>query len=99
MSPPNASQPIIGSRGGADSSISSSSASVANTPLDTQLEGILVPEPETEVEVVQGNAAGQIDSVGAAGDEEAKKNLRDQLRRTLSHKPENSGKTDILMLL
>lgn len=41
-----------------------------------------------------GNAAGHIEVSGAAGNEEAKKNLRDQLRRTLSQKPEQSGKME-----
>ncbi|KAI0670861.1 trafficking protein Mon1-domain-containing protein [Trametes maxima] len=50
-------------------------------------EGILIQEPDVEVEIMdgeQGNASGQVDS--RAGDEESKKNLRDQLRRTLSKK-------------
>lgn len=71
--------------------MSSSAVSVANIALEAQPEGILVPEPEVEVEIVQGNAVGHVDGVaGAVGDEEAKKSLRDQLRRTLSQKAEGS---------
>ncbi|KAH9891571.1 trafficking protein Mon1-domain-containing protein [Cubamyces lactineus] len=50
-------------------------------------EGILVKEPDVEVETIdgeQGNASGSLDS--CARDEESKKHLRDQLRRTLSKK-------------
>ncbi|KAL1950355.1 hypothetical protein VTO73DRAFT_5479 [Trametes versicolor] len=50
-------------------------------------EGILIREPDAEVDTIdgeQGNASGLVDS--RAGDEDSKKNLRDQLRRTLSKK-------------
>ncbi|KAI0365723.1 DUF254-domain-containing protein [Pilatotrama ljubarskyi] len=50
-------------------------------------EGILIQEPDAEVEIIdgdQGNASGLVDS--RAGDEESKRSLRDQLRRTLSKK-------------
>ncbi|KAI0354891.1 DUF254-domain-containing protein [Trametes cingulata] len=51
------------------------------------IEGILIQEPDAEVEIIdgdQGNASGLVES--RAGDEESKRNLRDQLRRTLSKK-------------
>lgn len=92
--PPLPAMPPI-AQGGAESSMSSSSAaSVSSTPLDShshspshvEVEGILVPEPEVEVEVVQGNVAGQLGVSGSVSDEEAKRTLRDQLRRTLSQK-------------
>ncbi|KAI0648130.1 trafficking protein Mon1-domain-containing protein [Trametes meyenii] len=57
----------------------------SSTPSIT--ESILIQEPDAEVEIMdgeQGNASGQVDT--RAGDEESKKNLRDQLRRTLSKK-------------
>jgi vacuolar fusion protein MON1 len=46
-----------------------------------------VPEPEVEVETAdsaQATATGTLDD--PAADEEAKRHLREQLRRTLSHK-------------
>ncbi|KAI0333661.1 DUF254-domain-containing protein [Cubamyces sp. BRFM 1775] len=73
ISPPGTSTPR---REGGESSSASSVA-----------EGILVKEPDIEVETIdgeQGNAAGPLDS--HARDEESKKHLRDQLRRTLSKK-------------
>ena len=63
---------------------SSSSPSIA--------EGILVQEPDADVDIVdgdQGNASGIVES--RAGNEESKKNLRDQLRRTLSKKESFAG--------
>ena len=63
------------------------SSSGASSALDLPAEGILVPEPEVEVEaadVEQATAIGKLDDPVA--DEEAKKHLRDQLRKTLSHK-------------
>ncbi|KAI0699310.1 trafficking protein Mon1-domain-containing protein [Cerioporus squamosus] len=51
------------------------------------VEGILVQEPDADVDVIdgeQGNATGSLES--RAGDEESKKSLREQLRRTLSKK-------------
>lgn len=56
-------------------------------------EGILIREPDAEVDTIdgeQGNASGLVDS--RAGDEDSKKNLRDQLRRTLSKKESFTGK-------
>lgn len=56
-------------------------------------EGILIREPDAEVDTIdgeQGNASGLVDS--RAGDENSKKNLRDQLRRTLSKKESFTGK-------
>ncbi|OSD07264.1 DUF254-domain-containing protein [Trametes coccinea BRFM310] len=50
-------------------------------------EGILIQEPEADVDTVdgeQGNATGLVES--RAGDEASKRQLRDQLRRTLSKK-------------
>lgn len=88
MSPPHT-IPTLGT--GTESSIPSSAASVVNVPLDSPAEGILVPEPEVEVEIVQGSAIGHMDGESALGDEEAKKNLREQLRRTLSQKPDHGG--------
>ncbi|KAI0702261.1 trafficking protein Mon1-domain-containing protein [Cytidiella melzeri] len=84
VSPPHIQVPALGT--GTESSIPSSAASVANIALDSPAEGILVPEPEVEVEVVQGNATGRMDEDGTVGDEDAKKNLREQLRRTLTKK-------------
>ena len=54
-------------------------------------DGILVPEtdPEAELDPDQVNALGQMNSY--AGDEESKKNLRAQLRKTLSGKQSTSG--------
>jgi vacuolar fusion protein MON1 len=52
-----------------------------------------VPEvdPEAEVETDQVSALGQMNSF--AGDEESKKNLRAQLRKTLSEKQSTSGES------
>lgn len=58
-------------------------------------EGILVQEPDAEVDIIsgeQGNADGLVES--SAGNEESKKNLRDQLRRTLSKKESFTGTSD-----
>ena len=63
---------------------SSSASSVA--------EGILFQEPDADVDVIdgeQGSAAGLVES--HAGNDESKKNLRDQLRRTLSKKESFTG--------
>lgn len=63
---------------------SSSSSSLA--------EGILIQEPDAEVDLVdgeQGNASGIVES--RAGNEESKKNLREQLRRTLNRKESLPG--------
>ena len=89
MSPPQPALPLMGT--GAESSIPSSATSIANIPLDSPAEGILVPEPDVEVEIIQGNATGRINNDGSLGDEEAKKNLREQLRRTLSQKADHGG--------
>lgn len=51
-----------------------------------------MPEPEVEVEAMDGNqatATGRIDDPVA--DEEAKRHLREQLRKTLSHKAVDSS--------
>ncbi|KAI0345876.1 hypothetical protein BDW22DRAFT_923141 [Trametopsis cervina] len=85
VSPPSVGEQFFGT--GFESSIPSSAASVANVPLDAP-EGILIPEPEVEVEVMQGNVSGYMGD-SATGDEEAKKNLREQLRRTLSQKTDH----------
>lgn len=55
-------------------------------------DGILVPDtdPDAEMDPDQVSAAGQMNSL--AGDEESKKNLRAQLRRTLSKKQSIPGK-------
>ncbi|KAI0823924.1 trafficking protein Mon1-domain-containing protein [Trametes gibbosa] len=74
VSPPDTA--VSGREGGGESSSTSSVA-----------EGILVQEPDVEVDTIdgeQGNATGLMDS--PANDEDSKKNLRDQLRRTLSKK-------------
>lgn len=63
------------------------SSSGASSALDLPAEGILVPEPDVEVDTADGEnatATGTIDD--PAADEEAKRHLREQLRRTLSHK-------------
>ena len=67
-----------------DGTESGSSSSIA--------EGILVQEPDAEVDIIggeQGNASGIVES--RAGNEESKKSLRDQLRRTLSKKESFTG--------
>ena len=49
-------------------------------------------EPDAEVDIIdgeQGNASGLVEF--RAGNEESKKNLRDQLRRTLSKKESFAG--------
>ncbi|KAI1793387.1 trafficking protein Mon1-domain-containing protein [Ganoderma leucocontextum] len=51
------------------------------------VEGILVQEQDADIDIIdgeQGSAAGLVES--PAANEESKKNLRDQLRRTLSKK-------------
>jgi vacuolar fusion protein MON1 len=93
VSPPLAVAPTLGT--GTESSIPSSAASVANVTLDSPAEGILVPEPEVEVEIVQVSSTGRINGESTLGDEEAKKSLRDQLRRTLSQKPDHGGEHSI----
>lgn len=81
---PRSLTPPIPSRGGESSS---GSSSAMNLNIDLPAEGILIPEPEAEVDTADGEqatATARIDDPVA--DEEAKRHLRDQLRRTLSHK-------------
>ncbi|TFK70405.1 DUF254-domain-containing protein [Pluteus cervinus] len=55
-------------------------------------EGILVQDVESEADTTDAEAAvGHLQS--SSTDEESRKNLRDQLRRTLSHKQSASGNT------
>lgn len=64
-----------------------SSGASSTLNLDLPSEGILVPEPEIEVETMdtdQATVMGRIDD--PAADEDAKRHLREQLRRTLSHR-------------
>lgn len=56
------------------------------------VEGILVQDTDADVDVIdgeEGNATGVVES--HAGNEESKKNLREQLRRTLSKKESFGG--------
>ncbi|GJE86335.1 trafficking protein Mon1-domain-containing protein [Phanerochaete sordida] len=62
---------------------SGTTSSAASVNFDAPTEGILVPDPEAEVEVAEGEAVGRVEEVA---DEEMKKQLREQLRRTLSAK-------------
>ncbi|KAI0781961.1 trafficking protein Mon1-domain-containing protein [Abortiporus biennis] len=62
---------------------SSSSSSTTNPE---SMEGILVQDPDAEVDTVdgeEGTATGRVENIS---DEEAKRNLRDHLRRTLSER-------------
>lgn len=52
-------------------------------------EGILVQEVDAEVDTNDGEDAVAVGYV--ATEEGSKKNLRDQLRRTLSKRPSNAG--------
>ncbi|KAH9950658.1 trafficking protein Mon1-domain-containing protein [Amylocystis lapponica] len=83
ISPPR-SDMTHGTHEGADSSASS----ILNTELS---EGMLIQDPEAEVDTTDGEqatASGHVES--HAGDEESKKSLRDQLRRTLNKKESSS---------
>ncbi|TBU27209.1 trafficking protein Mon1-domain-containing protein [Dichomitus squalens] len=78
--------PTTGSPPGQTQPENSSSAS-------SVVEGVIFQEPDVEVDLIdgeQGSAAGMVES--RAGNEESKRNLRDQLRRTLSKK---ESSTDI----
>ncbi|KAI0755027.1 trafficking protein Mon1-domain-containing protein [Daedaleopsis nitida] len=78
----------IASPGQPESEEASSSSSIA--------EGILVQDPDAEVDIIsgeQGSADGLVES--SAGNEESKKNLRDQLRRTLSKKESFTGMSNL----
>ena len=58
----------------------------------SMVEGILVQEQDADVDIIdgeQGSAAGLVQS--PAGNEESKKSLREQLRRTLSKKESFGG--------
>lgn len=84
------------------------STSAAHAPPDSQLgrpepgdtssgssvvEGILIQEQDADVDIMdaeQGIAAGLVES--PAGNEESKKSLREQLRRTLTKKESFTGK-------
>ncbi|KAH9850115.1 trafficking protein Mon1-domain-containing protein [Lenzites betulinus] len=62
----------------------------AESSASSVVEGILIQEPDADVDTIdgeQGNATGLVDS--NANDEDSKKTLRDQLRRTLSKKESN----------
>lgn len=87
---PSVSQtPISGSPPGAIAGESSSSAASTVEPLDS----ILVTELETEIDIADGESANMVARLNdPASDKEAKQNLRDQLRRTLTHAAEASGK-------
>lgn len=54
-------------------------------------EGILVPEAEAEVEIAEDQATASPRADDPVSDEEAKKNLRDQLRKTLSQRADAGG--------
>ncbi|PSR83871.1 hypothetical protein PHLCEN_2v5580 [Hermanssonia centrifuga] len=88
---PSVSQtPISGSPPGAIAGESSSSAASTVEPLDS----ILVTELETEIDIADGESANMIARLNdPASDKEAKQNLRDQLRRTLTHAAEASDAT------
>ncbi|KDQ62528.1 hypothetical protein JAAARDRAFT_189835 [Jaapia argillacea MUCL 33604] len=67
--------------------VGSSASSVINMDVS---EGILVPEADVEVDTVEGEEGSAIGRVAApSADEDSKKHLRDQLRRTLSNKGSN----------
>lgn len=72
------------------SGVQSSASSVINVDLS---EGILVPEVDAEVDVMDGDVTGAIAGFNRApaGDEVSKKALRDQLRRTLSTRESPTG--------
>lgn len=65
---------------------SSASSSILNPNLP---EGMLIQEPDADVETTDADVSGHVES--HAGDEESKKNLRDQLRRTLNKKDSRAG--------
>lgn len=71
------------------------STNVSNQELDSSAssmvdaEGILVQEVDAEVDTNDGEDAVAVGYV--ATEEGSKKNLRDQLRRTLSKRPSNAG--------
>lgn len=81
-SPPNDGL-VHGRREGGDSSASSAMEAT---------EDMLVQEPDAEVDAMdgdQGSVSGRVESRSA--DEESKKNLREQLRRTLNKKESYGG--------
>ena len=81
--------------GSPSNDVPSSASSIINFDMS---DGILVPETDAEAEMDrdQVSALGQMNSV--AGDEESKKNLRAQLRKTLNKKQSNSGTSSTLSL-
>lgn len=72
------------------SGVQSSASSIINVDPS---EGILVPEVDAEVDIIEGDAAGAIAGFrrSPAEDEVSKKALRDQLRRTLSARESPNG--------
>ena len=62
---------------------SETTSSAASVNFEGPAEGILVPEPEVDIEVTERDVVGKMEEVV---DDEARRQLREQLRRTLSHK-------------
>ena len=57
-------------------------------------EGILVPDADAEVDVIDGEVGTAVGRSGSnAGDEASKKALRDQLRHTLSKRESPTGES------
>lgn len=78
-----------------NSVLDSSASSVANLDLN---DGILIQDLDADVEPVESEdvALGQVDA--RAGDEDSKKSLRDQLRKTLSQRPSKLGELAFVSL-
>ena len=69
--------------------VESSASSVVNLDMG---EGILVPDADVEVDIIDGEVGTAVGRSGSnAGDEASKKALRDQLRHTLSKRESPTG--------
>lgn len=80
--PPLQAQPII-------QVLESSASSLINVDLN---EGIMLQDADTDVDTAEGEdvtVMGHVET--SAGDDDSKKMLRDQLRKTLSHRQSRSG--------
>ncbi|TFK52478.1 DUF254-domain-containing protein [Heliocybe sulcata] len=57
-----------------------------SSPPAIDVEGILIPDADTEPDVEESDAVGIGRAASPAGDEASKKNLREQLRKTLNYR-------------
>ncbi|KAJ7025400.1 trafficking protein Mon1-domain-containing protein [Mycena alexandri] len=78
------SAPTVSFQAQQNPSLDSTASSVVNLDLN---EGILIQDVDVDTDTVDGEDITVMGIVNAATDEASKKSLRDQLRRTLSHRP------------